>query len=194
MSEAKKASHIDPTVEKKGLASKSQVRDMSKTEAKPFNANTFVNTLHERIKSSIPKSMDAAKNFKKQNDLGQVKGDVKKNVEQGKATAGGDIKGANNAKLDTDKQTVTPAVPMKDNTTGAKPQVENANQAAPKPKTDAEISMNKEAVATDNTMAKNQVTDQQLAQSNEPTFTTALDGKNKAKEKALNTPAHVPPG
>ncbi|MCB0030838.1 MAG: hypothetical protein KDE28_23160, partial [Anaerolineales bacterium] len=66
----------------------------------------------------------------------------------------------------------------------------NAAQAAPKPKTSGEIEepIQEEAQSLDEQMAEAEVTEEQLANSNEPSFNEALASKQEAKESAASSP------
>jgi hypothetical protein len=125
---------------------------------------------------------------------------VHKRMEEAKTNAKGDVK-AEKDKAGNAIATTTTAAPntafakpketkaMQNEDAGKKPFIPKAETAAPKPKTDGEISMEKEAASLDDEMAKDNVTEDQLAKSNEPKFTGALDEKKDAQTKARNAPA-----
>ena len=63
-----------------------------------------------------------------------------------------------------------------------------AANAAPKPKTDDEISMQEQSASLDDEMKKNNVTEDQLQGSNEPTFQSAVKEKKNAQKDAVEKP------
>ena len=82
------------------------------------------------------------------------------------------------------------ATPMAPPEPSATPAPIDGSQAAPKPKSDAEVSAPLQASSQDidRQMAEANISDEQLANSNEPTFVAALGAKNEAKANAQTAP------
>lgn len=173
-----------------------QAGDMSNQQAQPFNAQAFKDKLMERVKQALPK------NDRETVDMYESSGASKKRMEEAKANAKGDVKAekenAGNAissKTKEDPATKSgqaekkEVVEMKDEDAGRKPHIPNAEATAPKPKTEGEISMEKDAQQLDQQMAESNVTETQLANSNEPEFTGALKTKKDAQQEVRNAPA-----
>ncbi len=172
-----------------------QTGDMSNQQAQPFNAQAFKDKLMERVKQALPK------NDRETVDMYESSGGGKKRMEEAKANAKGDVKAekenagsaisktanedpATKNNLAEKKETVG----MKDEDAGKKPYIPKAEATAPKPKTEGEISMEKDAQQLDAQMASSNVTETQLANSNEPEFTGALKTKKDAQQEARNAP------
>jgi uncharacterized protein DUF4157 len=193
---AQKASEIPEELNIGSQAKMHQVNDMNQQQAKPFNAADFKNKLMERVRQALPK------NDTETVDMYEHPSDGKKRMEEAKTNAKGDVKEekdkAGNAISTTAKADPATknklAIPketegMQNEDAGKKPYIPDAGAAAPKPKTDSEISMEKDAQQLDNNMAESNVTEAQLEKSNEPEFTGALQNKREAQQQARNAPA-----
>lgn len=192
--QAQAAAMIPTDLDINSQAQKNQVGVMNKQQPKPFNAQAFKEQLMERIKAALPKddneAVDRYENPSKQTEaMEEAKGEAKGDVKKEKENAGKAISDASAATPSTVGIEAKEVVGMKDEDPGKKPYVPNAETAAPKPRTDEEISMEKDAQALDDQMAKDNVTEAQLEKSNEPTFTGALDNKREAQKEARNAPA-----
>ena len=173
-----------PASEAGSLAMVDQVDEMEAQEPKEFSAEAFKEKLMARIaEMQLPKNNEEAEEFDKNNNIDEVNEAALGDVEAEKDVAGGAIEQS------TDKEPVVGAKhqrkveklpPVKKS---KKPKAVNAKTAVPqvRPAAEVEKPMKDETAKMDNTMAENNVTDEQLAKSEEPTFTQALDSKNEAK-------------
>ena len=192
---AQMASHIDPELNKGSQAKMHQVGDMSGQQAKKFNAEAFKSKLMERVKQALPKDDNATV------DMYENPSDGKRRMEEAKSNAKGDVKEEkeNAGKAISSTTAADPALknglavpkqeaPLVNEDAGNKNHIPNAEASAPKPRTDAEISMEKDAQSLDDQMASSNVTEEQLANSNEPEFTGALKTKKDAQQEARDAP------
>jgi hypothetical protein len=186
--EAARLGAAAPSNETEGKAQAAQVDKMSEQPKGKFDKEKFKETIREKVKAAMPKNEDQAKDYKGNNKLGEIKEDLKGDVAKEKEAAAGAIATATDEKPDKSKVTAEPHVEMKGEEPGKKPVVKNPEGAAPKPKTDQEISMEKEATSLDDQMKEADVSEEQLQNSNEPTFTAALDSKKGAQESARKAP------
>lgn len=191
---AQNASEIPKDIDVNSQAQFHQVGAMNVQEAKPFNKEDFKSKLMDRVKEALPKNdnetvemyEDSSGTHKRMEEAKRnAKGDVKEEKEK----AGNAISSTTEAAPDTSLAVPKVAVPMQNEDAGKKPYIPNAASAAPKPKTDAELSMEKDAQGLDDEMSKDNVTETQLAKSNEPEFTGALDNKKEAQKQARSAPA-----
>jgi hypothetical protein len=191
---AQMASAPEEKLDKDSQAQMHQVGAMNVQEAKPFNAAAFKQQLMDRIKGALPKDDDAAKDrfydspSKGRQDMADAAGNMKGDVAAEKQKAGNAIAATANAPPDTSVAAAKPVVAMQNEDAGPKPYVPNGQGAAPKPKTDAEISLEKDSAQIDQTMAASNVTETQLGKSNEPEFNKALDSKHSSQQQAAATP------
>lgn len=193
---AQKASFIPEEQHIGSQAKMHQAADMGNQQAQPFNAQAFKDKLMERVKQALPK------NDQETVDMYESPSDGKKRMEEAKSNAKGDVKKEkeNAGNAIAVKTTEDPAnknakaekkevLPMENEDAGKKPHIPDAEATAPKPKTEGEISMEKDAQALDDQMAGSNVTEAQLENSNEPEFTGALTQKRNAQQEARNAPA-----
>ncbi len=191
---AQLASEVPKDLDVNSQAQYHQVGAMNVQKAGTFSKEAFKAQLMERVKKALPK------NDKETLDMYEDSSDIHKRMDEAKANAKDDVKAekdkAGNAIATTAnappnpsfaKPKVTKGMDAED--AGKKPYIPKAETAAPKPKTDAEISMEKDAQGLDDEMANSNVTEDQLAKSNEPKFTGALDEKKEAQTQARNAPA-----
>ncbi|NTS41813.1 DUF4157 domain-containing protein [Flavisolibacter sp. BT320] len=191
---AQKASVVPEELDRDSQAGANQVGLMSQQKAKPFDAAAFKKQLMDRVVEALPKNdqqtvdmyEDSSGAHRRMEDAKiAAKGDVK--VEKDKA--GNAIASTTAAPPATEGVKLKETVAMQAEDAGKKPFIPNAKSAAPKQKTEAEISMEKDAVALDDQMAESGVTEAQLERSNEPEFQGAVTQKREAKQQARAAPA-----
>lgn len=179
-----------PAQEISGRAENTHAGQMEKTETPPFNAEAFKKQLLKRIEELAPKSQEEADDFKEDNKLGGVKEQMSSGVAEGKAESRGPLEAKKDEAPDTKSVEPKPVTPIPDPAAGTAPPGVGANEAAPKPKTAAEV----EAPIQENTnrvgdeMSKESITEEQLAKSNEPQFQQALSSKQEAETHAAESP------
>ena len=153
-----------------------------------FDAETFKGLLLDKIRQILPQDEDQAKAFPKSNKLADVKSSVSDTVAQEKQNAVGPVDQKMTAQLPAgqlekpDNVPIPPAKPA-----AAVPKID-PKLAAPKPKTDQEISLQHESDKLDDQMTENRLTKDQLANSKEPKFIQALDFKEKTQQRIAETP------
>lgn len=192
--EQKAAGHASPASQtKKGNqeAHAESLNAVSEKKREPFTPKGFKEMLKQNLndlEKQLPKNSDEAKEFR---DDKPIDG-IKKNI-SGQVTSESD-KLAGPMKQEADKPApdvgVAPveATPLPPTNPGTTPKPLDAKASIPKPKTSQEISMEKESQSLDDYMAENEIKDEQLAKSNEPKFTGALEEKNNAQKEAKLAP------
>ncbi|MGB1206173.1 MAG: DNA/RNA non-specific endonuclease [Chitinophagales bacterium] len=179
---------VSPPSELESQAQDGQVDEMSQQEAGTFDAASFKAMLMEKIEAVAPRTLEEADNFKSNNKLDQVKSQVSEQVQTGKKQAGEAIEESTEKEPDTtavEPKEVTPLPPPEDT---PKPNKIDGIKAAPKPKTESETSLQEGSDNLDRQMDEANVTEEQLASSNEPTFNTALKEKKTAQKDAKTAP------
>ena len=152
-----------------------------------FSAETFKIELRNRIKDKGPKTESQAKEFAKKPPIEHFEEDFSKNVaaEQGRVT--GPLKEKADPKPKGGVAGKTPeAIPPP--IYPSAPKAVDPKLATPKPKTDQEISLQDESDRLDVTMQKNRLSDEQLADSREPSFVETLKIKQETKQKLAEAP------
>lgn len=157
-------------------------------EKKKFSAEKFKADLRAKINAKQPESEGEAKAFAEKPPLEHFEqnfsGEVAK--EQGNIT--GQLEKQAIPKPTggvVDKQ----AIPIPDPKKPPPVKPANAGQAIPKPRTDEEISQQRQSDRLDDAMEDNKLSDDQLAESREPSFIETLHKKQEAKQKAAEAPA-----
>ena len=170
----------------------SATAEASAQPTEPFTAETFkaalVKNLAE-IERNLPDSESEAESFKRDKPLEVVRqsigGQVK--AESGKVAApiAEEVKQQepppSGGRVETPQELV-------EEPAGKPPRPIEPQAAAPKPRFDSEISMEKESRSLDELMAENNMTEEQLAESNEPSFQQALETKRQAQAEAAAAP------
>ena len=167
-------------------AAAAQVAKMGAQEPKPFDKKAFKAALLKKIGEVAPQTLKEANEFKESGKAAGIKGAVTSQVTESKDVAQGPV-----------KQTSVEAP----NTAGLRklsrlchPPISDCRRrpsdtdAAPKPKSDAEISLDASSRSLDEQMASGGVSQDQLAKSNEPEFKGALKDKEQAQEEARTAP------
>jgi hypothetical protein len=189
---AEKAS-VEPQNKKQSLAEVKQVDIIKDKETPAFDTSSFVNSLMAKIKAITPKSEKEADEFKNKNKVHEVKSATSGQIQQKKTTSVGPLE---TATKETPNESGIPSKvvrPLGDAPIGRKPKDLGIEQAMPKKKKTEEveqpIQQNSQELAQQFT--DNEITDEQLEKSNEPTLMNALETKNTAQEDSTNAPQQL---
>ena len=184
--EAQNAS-LPPTDDVAGQAKAAKVDAMDAQQAGTFDKQAFIAAVKAAIESKSPKTLEEADEYKKSGKGGQAKGEVKGLVSQGKEGQAKDIEAATEAPPDQSKAIPKPVTPMAQEQPGQAPAV-TAVGAAPKPAPPDQVNLAAGPQQANQEMADADVSEQQLAQSNEPEFQQGLKDKQAAAEHAQAAP------
>ena len=173
--------------------SKAQTRKtdgMSEASKKdiPFDAESFKADLLQKIESITPKTLEEATEFKDNNKIGEVRNAMGNKVADQKQNTTEPVNTATTQPLKVNDADNKKPLPLPPTLKGAKPPGVGAAEAAPKNKTPGEISMQEQSNSLDQEMKDNNVTENQLAGSNEPGFVSALKEKKNAQKDAAEKP------
>lgn len=178
-----------PAGERKSKARGQQVEKLDQQKANPFKPSDFKAKLTERIKKmELPKNEKQVEDFENHNNIAQVNQLAGADVVASKRNVTGGIEAAAKQEPNESKIQQRTATALPDPKIGSKV---NIKAAVPAKRGDAEVSkpITKNYKAVEQQFEKNNITDEQLANSNEPTFINALNAKKAAKENAENAPA-----
>ena len=185
---AAQAAALPPSNDVASKAAGKQVQQMDQQQPKPFDRKAFKAALLTKIAAAAPKNLEEADNFKESGKVASVKGELTGQVDSSKQASGGaiaaQVKGTPNPSgIPTKAVAALPPNPV-----GPAPRTIDAKQAAPKPKSAAEVSLQAGSQSLDQQMVSAEVTDDQLKKSNEPDFQGALTAKKEAQTDALKAP------
>ena len=178
-----------PAGERKSKARGQQVEKLDQQKTKPFSTADFKKKLSERIKNmKLPKNEKQVEDFENNNNIDQVNQLATADVVASKKNVTGSIETV--AKQEPNESAIQQrtAKALPDPKIGSKV---NIKAIVPGKRGDAEVSepITKKYKAVEDQLEKNNITDEQLANSNEPSFINALNAKKAAKENAENAPA-----
>ena len=175
-------------VESKGQAN--QMGEMEQAETPGFDKAAFKAKLMERIAEMAPKNLEEADDFKNNNKLESVKGELSGKVKEEQEGSQKPLEDKSKEAPDTsgiEPKAVTPLPPTQP---GAAPSGIGAEGAVPKSKGKGEVEapLQENSKQLDQQMAEADVTEEQLAKSNEPQFKAAVTAKKEAQTDANQAP------
>jgi hypothetical protein len=182
------AAATSPSNEVESKAKDRQVQEMNQQQPGQFNAAAFKAALMQKIQAAMPQNLEQADDFKNQNQLDSVRGDLSNQVKNEKQQAAGAVEEKTKEQPNTQGITPKPVTPLPPAQPGAKPGDVGAADAAPKPKTESEVSLQESSQTLDKQMADANITEEQLVNSNEPEFQTALGAKKSTQTHATTAP------
>lgn len=183
--EAKDAS-ILPERHRYTTAASVQVGEMDTVTKQPkFDKDGFVKAVNDRMGGIKVNSVDDVDNLKDQ--LAPARDHMRSEFQKSKQKAEDPIKNATNATIPEaakeESKELTALVP------GRAPQKIQAELAAPKPKAENELSLDEDSKKLDELMTESDITEEQLQNSNEPSFLEAAAAKNGSQAMAREAPA-----
>ncbi|RZJ49251.1 MAG: hypothetical protein EOO19_05885, partial [Chryseobacterium sp.] len=177
-----------PGGERKSKARGQQVEKLDQQKANPFKPSDFKAKLKSRVdKMQLPTNEKQVENFEAHNNIAQVNQLAGADVLASKNNVTGSIEAVAKQEPNESKVQQRIATALPDPKIGSKV---NIKATVPGKRGDAELSepITKNYKAVEQQFEKNNITDEQLANSNEPTFINALNAKKAAKENAENAP------
>ncbi len=179
-----------PASEVAGKAQSNQVGEMAAAETPGFDAKAFKAKLMARIQELTPKNAEDADEFKEQNKAGQLEGELQGETAAQKEQSQAPLTAATAKTPDTGSVDPKPATPLQPNDPGQGPGEMDAAGAAPKAKSAGEVEapLQQQNQQLDQQMSDANVTEAQLAKSNEPEFQSAVTAKKETQAHAQSAP------
>ena len=187
---AAQAAAVIPAQETSGRAQSNQTGAMDAAPAPGFDGAAFKAALMARIAALAPKTTSEADHFKGSGKLSSVKSEMNAKAGQETAAAKGPLETTAKQAPNTGAVPPRPPGPLQAPEPGPAVKIPGAGAAAPKPKTALEVEkpIRENTQSIDEQMKSADVTEQQLAESNEPEFQGALDARQEAKTQAETGP------
>jgi hypothetical protein len=160
---------------------------MDAQQAGAFDKKAFIAAVKAAIEAKSPKTLKEADNYQESGKAGEVKGEVQGLVTSGKQGQAKDIETATGAPPDESKAVPKPVTPMATENPGPTAAIP-AGGAAPKPAPAEQLNLAAGKQQTNQELADADVSEQQLAESNEPQFHEALADKQAATAHADSAP------
>ncbi|MDZ8091406.1 MAG: DUF4157 domain-containing protein [Nostoc sp. DedQUE05] len=171
-------------------AQANQVGQMQQAPTPGFDAAAFKAKLMQRIADMAPKNLEEADNFKNNNKLDSVKSDLSGQVKEEQKSSQGQLEEKTKEKPDASGIEAKQVTPLPKNEPGTPPTGVDADKAAPKSKGQGEVEapLQNDSKKLDQQMKEADITEEQLANSNEPEFQGALAAKKDAQTNAQEAP------
>jgi hypothetical protein len=179
---------LAPTDDFAGQAKAAKVDTMNAQQAGSFDKQAFIAAVKTAIEAKSPKTLKEADDYKESGKAGEVKGEVKGLVTQGKDGQAKDIEAATEAPPDQSRAVPKPVTPMGPEQPGQAAAIPAAG-AVPKPAPAEQTNLEAGKHQADQELADAEVTEPQLAESGEPQFQQALADKQAAAAHADTAPA-----
>lgn len=167
-------------------AKAAKVDTMDAQQPGSFDKKAFIAAVKAAIEAKSPKTLKEADSAS--GKAGEVKGEVKGLVTQGKDGQAKDIEAATEASPDESKAVPKPVAPMTQEQPGEAVPIPAAG-AEPKPAPVEQVNLAAGTHEANQELADSEVTEPQLAQSGEPEFKAALADKQAAAAHAETAPA-----
>jgi hypothetical protein len=184
------AAVVPPSNDRAAQAKAAQVDEMAAAKAGTFDKASFVAAVRTAIAAKAPKTLEEADSFATSGAGNDIKSQVVGQVATGKQKTTGDLKNKTEAAPDESKAIEKPVTAMPGPDTGSVPKVAGA-PAMPGPVPDDQLNLQGGKHETDVEMARADVTEEQLASSNEPQFKEALGAKKAGEAFANKAPGAV---
>src|SRR5215467_4238419 len=171
-----------------GQAKAAKVDTMDAQQAGSFDKKAFIAAVKAAIEAKSPKTLKEADDYSAPGKAGEVKDEVKGLVTQDAQGQAKDIAAATDTPPDQSKAVPKPVTPMTEEQPGEAVPIP-AEGAVPKPAPEEQVNLAAGKHQVIQEMAGANVTERQLAQSNEPEFQQALADKQAAAAHADTAPA-----
>lgn len=178
---------LAPSDDIPGQAKAAKADTMDAQQAGTFDKKAFIAAVKAAIEAKSPKTLKEADDYKSSGKAGEVKGEIKGMVTQGKAGQAKDIAGATAAPPDQSKAVPKPVTPLGPEPPGSVVPIP-ASGAVPKPAPPEQVNLEAGKHEVNQEMAEGDVSEEQLAESNEPQFEQGLADRRAAAEHADKAP------
>ncbi|ATL87558.1 hypothetical protein SMALA_7341 [Streptomyces malaysiensis subsp. malaysiensis] len=182
---------VAPPDDKEAQGKAANAEKMNAAKPGEFDKAGFIAAVNEAIAAQAPKNLDEADKFADSGKADKIKGEVDGKVTDGKNASSKDIETTTKAAPDASQAKEKEVTPMKPDQPPANPGAPNAADATPQQQPPEVTDFSEGPKKTDQQMADADVTEEQLAKSNEPEFTAALGEKKKAEQHSETAPGQA---
>jgi hypothetical protein len=187
---AQAAAHAPPD-DREAQAKNAQAGRMAAAQPGGFDRAAFIGAVEAAIAAQAPKTLDEADSYASSGRADQVRGQVQGHVGEGRKAAAAQIETTTKAAPDTSNVVVKQVTPLAPDRPPPAPNGPDPSKAVPDraPASATDFSAGPRQV--DSEMAQADVTEEQLARSNEPEFQAALGERRTLQEHARTAPPQV---
>ncbi|MCH7399176.1 hypothetical protein MM236_14320 [Belliella sp. DSM 107340] len=177
--------------ESMGAAQTSQVEAMAAQEPNEFDAAGFKAALMAQIvQMQLPANAEEATEFDQHNNLSEIQNNATSQVNQEQEQSAGPIAATSEAEPAVDAVVAREIEEIPDPNIGETPASISANRSMPSPRPEGQVStpLQDNVQEVEQQMESNNISEQQLANANEPSFTNALNSTESVREHADSAP------
>lgn len=180
-----------PANEKVAGGKAAQVDDMDAAPPGTFDKASFIAAVEKAVAANSPKNLGEAEDLSGSGKMGKVKDAVNAKVGDGKSQAAEKVEGATEKPPDPSRGEQKPVQEMPPPDKTPQPGSVGAAKAMPNPQPAAATDLTAPKQEVDQQMAAEGLTEEQLAQSEEPTFLSALAAKKAGDKHTKQAPGPV---
>jgi Skp family chaperone for outer membrane proteins len=180
-----------PQDDKEAQGKAANAEKMNAAKPGEFDKAAFVRAVNEAIAAQAPKNLDEAAKFGESGKADAVKGQVAGQVTAGKKTSAGQIESTTKAPPDTSAAKDKPVTALRPDQPPPAPGAPDPALAVPDRAPPSATDFSAGPRQVDGELAGAQVSEEQLARSNEPQFTGALADKKEGEKHAATAPGIV---
>src|SRR5262245_6651362 len=188
---AAQGASVPPADDKIAQGKAANAEKMNAAQPGAFDKAAFIAAVNKAIAAQAPKNLDEADHFADSGKAGAVKGAVQGQVTEGKKASASQITTTTNAPPDTAAAKEKPVTPLASDQPPPTPGTPDPAKAIPDKAPPSATDLSAGPAQVNKEMADAQVTEGQLARSNEPTFTAALDAKKAGEAHAAAAPPQM---
>ena len=188
---AAQAAAKPPQDDKEAQGKAANAEKMNAAKPGEFDKAAFMKAVNDAIAAQAPKNLDEADTFGDSGKADAVKGQVQGRVADGKKTSAGPIETTTEAPPDLGAAKEKPVTPLAPGQAAATPAAPNPANAIPDKAPPGATDFSAGPAQVDAQMADAQVTEEQLATSNEPEFQGALKDFKAGEQHAATAPGQV---
>ncbi|WP_052744393.1 hypothetical protein [Streptomyces odonnellii] len=190
-SKAAQDAALAPPDDKQAQGKAAQAEKMNAAKPGVFDKAGFIAAVNQAITAQAPKNLDEADSFAGSGKADAVKSQVNGQVAQGKEGSAKEIESATGAAPDLSAAKDKPVTPLTPDTPPPTPGAPDPAGAVPARQPDAVTDFSGGPAQVNQQMADAEVTEDQLAKSNEPQFTGALTAKKQGEQHAATAPGEA---
>ncbi|MFE1289902.1 hypothetical protein [Streptomyces sp. NPDC058751] len=190
-SKAAQDAAVAPPDDKQAQGKAAQAEKMNAAKPGVFDKAGFIAAVNQAIAAQAPKNLAEAADYSGSGKAEAVKGQVSGQVSQGKAASAKEIDTATKAAPDLSKAKDKPVTPLAPDAPPPVPGTPDPAGAVPARQPDAVTDFSGGPRQIDQQMADAEVTEEQLAKSNEPQFTDALGAKKEGEQHSATAPGRA---
>lgn len=180
---AAQAAAISPQAERKRAAATQTIANLDAAKAEEIKRNEFKTKLKQAIEAATqkPKSESEAENVMK-TGAAQASGTLRGQLATESDAATGPMKSAADTEVPASSQPAPPVVPLLSEPVGSPPAPVSAAPVVPAPLPPEQLDYSADRAPTDQMMAENDVSKEQLQEGNDPAFGPTIAARSSAEK------------